>query len=127
MPFVNNEQEAACHAQAQRDVAAGYFSRWNCHDFKNQIEGSYNKEWIPLSTKELVVYKGARGGRYRIVNGEKFYARTFKSPTSEKVSAKKPRATAKKAGKRSKIVVGARGGKYTIDANGKKLYIRAKN
>jgi hypothetical protein len=104
MPFVNHEQEAACHAQAERDVAAGYRPRWNCDEYKNEVEGSYNNQWIPLSEKELQIYTGVRGGRYRIVNGEKFYGNSFKRPNSAKVSAKKSRSV-KKASKKNKMVL----------------------
>ena len=108
MPFKNHSQEAACRAQAERDVAAGYTPRWNCDDYKNGAEPSYHKAWIPLTKKELIVYKGERGGRYRIVNGESFYATSFQTP--------KPSTP--------QVIVGARGGRYTQAANGKKVYIK---
>jgi len=127
MPFVNHEQEAACRAKAERDVAAGYFPKWDCDKYKNEVEGSYNKEWIPLTQKELRVYKGLKGGHYRIVKGEKFYAHQFFTPTT----TKKNKSSAKKAFKKSnksatKVFTGVRGGKYTLDVNGKKLYVRKK-
>src|ERR1700679_3259350 len=84
MPFVNGYQQGACEAKASNDIAHGYHARWSCEDYSKGVKQSSSlKNWIPLSAAELEVHSGARGGKYRLVDGKKHYARKFYSPSSE--------------------------------------------
>lgn len=134
MPFVNQAQNAACRAQAERDVAAGYKVRWNCdeyaHEKKRGETKTYDKEWIPLSAKEMKVYEGKSGGRYRLVDGHKYYSHQFEFPKSgekepPKWEVERPRKASRKSSSKKnqdQIFIGTRGGKYKLAANGRKIY-----
>lgn len=64
MPFVNPGQRKACYAQANAAKKAGVEPKWDCKEFgsKAQVAGRKRK-----------IYKGPRGGKYVLVNGQKKY------------------------------------------------------
>lgn len=64
MPFVNPEQRKACYAQANAAKKAGEKPKWDCKEYGSKILHSGRKRKI---------YKGPRGGKYVLVNGQKKY------------------------------------------------------
>lgn len=64
MPFKNPQQRKACYAQAAQARREGREPTWDCHKFANEIF---------IAGRKRKIYKGARGGKYVIINGAKRY------------------------------------------------------
>ena len=94
---------------------------------------SYNSTYSGIDNNGRTIYTGSRGGKYNInSSGKKIYVksksekntsnRLYSSPTYSSPSYSIPSSSSSRT-----IQTGTRGGKYYINSNGNKTYVKKKN
>ncbi|MEB3346882.1 HNH endonuclease [Aquimarina gracilis] len=99
--------------------------------YSNSIYNSSNSTYSRIDNNGRTIYTGNRGGKYYInSNGKKVYVKPKKSSSNNYYSTptySSPIYSIQSNSSSRSIQTGPRGGKYYVNSNGNKTYVKKKN